>query len=140
MKGPWVRANPMTQRTDYLYMQGEVSEVFERSWSMFKETRKASVQEKAPEQKEPKSKKSLKDTPTKEKKDGVKTFEDIVAESQMVKKTLVNCMARATNTIDNLNNSVTWSWAKGGGSTRRPSRARSRRSRTRPPRSSAGIG
>ena len=40
MKGDWLKWNCMTKRVDYLYMEHEVSDIFEKSWSMYEEDQK----------------------------------------------------------------------------------------------------
>jgi hypothetical protein len=35
MQGPWKRFNPMTQRSEWLYMRKEVKDTFEQAWSLY---------------------------------------------------------------------------------------------------------
>jgi len=127
MKGDWLKWNVMTKRIDYLYMQQEVSELFEQSWAMYEEQLKKK-EEKADEPEEASLKKTAKEGVKKGAKGdgqakvkspakaGVKKKSDAdksMAEASAMKKRYQTITSQARLLLDEIGaNPEVWSWAK----------------------------
>ena len=128
MKGPWVSANPVTGRLEYLHLERSVKEQFTKCWTLFKSEAEAapcgkgqgdngadsSTRLKGKKNKEPAAATDdgHENKDEKKKRRVVTPLQQAIADAVHLKATFTATMASAHSIVEAVAHEDAWAWAK----------------------------